>query len=190
MTSKQLIAPLVLVAVAVAGAALAQHSMHSHGSQAPESPRETGEAAFAALAEIVGRLDADPTTDWEKVSIRTLRDHLVDMHRLTLDAEVDEQLAAGGFTARITGEGATRAAIQRMVPAHGRMLAALGYEVEVATTGAGADLTVRVSGPEPASGQVARLRGLGFFGVMTLGDHHRPHHLGMARGEQVHAGSH
>ena len=30
---------------------------------------------------------------------------------------------------------------------------------------------------------VARLRGLGFGGIMTLGDHHAPHHLAMAKGQ-------
>lgn len=81
--------------------------MHTHGPEATPVgafPAETGEAAFAALSEIVNRLDSDPATDWEKVSIRTLRDHLVDMHRLMLDAEVDERPVPGGFTTRITGE--------------------------------------------------------------------------------------
>lgn len=76
-----------------------------------------------------------------------------------------------------------------MVPAHGGMLSALAYEVETAAIEEGIELTVRIAGQEPATRQVARLRGLGFFGVMTLGDHHRPHHWRMARGERVHAGA-
>jgi hypothetical protein len=31
--------------------------------------------------------------------------------------------------------------------------------------------------------RVAELRGLGFIGIMTLGDHHTTHHLQLARGE-------
>jgi len=162
-----------------------QHSHPMHHTADPAPPSETGEAAFAGLAEMVARLDADPATDWERVSIRALRDHLVDMHRLVTEAVVDERPVPGGFTARVTGTGPTRDAIQRMLPAHGRMLTALGYEAEVETSSEGATLTVREGGPEPAPGRVARLRGLGFYGVMTLGDHHRSHHLAMATGQPM-----
>jgi len=34
---------------------------------------------------------------------------------------------------------------------------------------------------------VARIRGLGFFGLMASQDHHREHHMMMARGEDAHA---
>jgi hypothetical protein len=32
---------------------------------------------------------------------------------------------------------------------------------------------------------VAKIRGLGFAGLLTLGDHHTPHHLALARGEPM-----
>jgi hypothetical protein len=32
---------------------------------------------------------------------------------------------------------------------------------------------------------VARVRGLGFIGLLTLGAHHQPHHLAMARGRAM-----
>jgi hypothetical protein len=32
---------------------------------------------------------------------------------------------------------------------------------------------------------VARLRGLGFIGLLTEGAHHGPHHLAMAKGEAI-----
>jgi hypothetical protein len=32
---------------------------------------------------------------------------------------------------------------------------------------------------------VARIRGLGFAGLMTQGAHHQPHHLAMAKGEPL-----
>jgi hypothetical protein len=34
--------------------------------------------------------------------------------------------------------------------------------------------------------EAARIRGLGFIGVMVIGSHHLPHHLAMAKGELVH----
>jgi hypothetical protein len=32
---------------------------------------------------------------------------------------------------------------------------------------------------------VARIRGLGFAGLMTQGAHHQPHHLAMVKGEAL-----
>jgi hypothetical protein len=32
----------------------------------------------------------------------------------------------------------------------------------------------------------AEINGLGFFGILTLGAHHQPHHLMMARGAMRH----
>lgn len=36
-----------------------------------------------------------------------------------------------------------------------------------------------------SSRAVARIRGLGFIGVVALGDHHAPHHLGIANGSMA-----
>jgi hypothetical protein len=44
---------------------------------------------------------------------------------------------------------------------------------------------LRVTSGDPAV--VARIRGLGFFGLMASQDHHREHHLMMARGKDAHA---
>jgi hypothetical protein len=32
---------------------------------------------------------------------------------------------------------------------------------------------------------VARIRGLGFIGLLVQGAHHQPHHLAMAKGEKM-----
>ena len=66
----------------VASNAMAQHA-HRSGA-----PSETGQAQFAAIAEIVSLLRDDPNTDWEQVNIKALRDHLVDMDNLTTRASV------------------------------------------------------------------------------------------------------
>jgi hypothetical protein len=36
------------------------------------------------------------------------------------------------------------------------------------------------------AGAVARIQALGFFGLMATGDHHRMHHIAMAKGEAAH----
>jgi hypothetical protein len=48
-------------------------------------------------------------------------------------------------------------------------------------------VALAVSAPSPASpAEIARIRGLGFFGVMASGAHHQAHHLAIAKGEHVH----
>ncbi len=46
----------------------------------------------------------------------------------------------------------------------------------------GARMTVRVTDPA----DVAKVRALGFIGVMTHGAHHQEHHLMIARGTRPH----
>jgi hypothetical protein len=54
------------------------------GANTPTMP---GEDAFGAIQEIVRILDADPNTDWSKVDLEVLRQHLIDMNEVTLRAE-------------------------------------------------------------------------------------------------------
>jgi hypothetical protein len=48
----------------------------------------------------------------------------------------------------------------------------------------GLRLTVVAKNPDDAK-TVARIRGLGFIGLLTEGFHHQPHHLAMAKGEDL-----
>jgi hypothetical protein len=77
----------------------------------------------------------------------------------------------GGFQATVTGRGRTLEAIRRMVPAHLHEVEAThldGWSAQVADTDGGVVATVTTG--DPAA--VARLRGLGFIGVMVSGPHH------------------
>ncbi|WP_420408975.1 hypothetical protein [Hoeflea sp.] len=151
------------------------HTAHSEGA----TPREPGQSAFAAIAEIVAMLDADPDTDWSKVDIGALRAHLVDMDRLTLGASAREVTAGNTVTFRISGTGGVLRAIHAMVPAHGLELDRLeDWQVSTETTDDGAILAITADDPS----EIERIRALGFFGLMALGSHHQPHHLAMARG--------
>ena len=73
----------------------AMHEMH-----AAASPTEAGQGAFAAIAEVVLLLQADPETDWSKVDIGALREHLVDMNELTLNAIAREDRFPAGCRSR------------------------------------------------------------------------------------------
>jgi hypothetical protein len=54
-------------------------------------PTQPGQAALAAAQEIVRMLEADPGTDWSKVNLTAVRQHLIDMDEVTLRAVVAEQ---------------------------------------------------------------------------------------------------
>ena len=61
---------------------MGQRGMMMHSGQSTM----LGQDAFGAIQEIVGILEADPNTDWSKVNISALREHLVDMNEVTLKA--------------------------------------------------------------------------------------------------------
>lgn len=82
----------ILVSTAASGQTM-KHDQMMDGNRAGMMvdsglPRETGQSAFAAIQEIVAMLEADPKTDWSKVDIEALRQHLIDMNNVTLGAVV------------------------------------------------------------------------------------------------------
>jgi len=146
-------------------------------------PREPGQAAFAAIQEIVSILVADPATDWSKVDVEALRQHLIDMDNVTLRAKVAATPIAGGMRYVVSGEGAVRDSIRRMVKAHAETMSGgdgMTFQSEAAPSGAVMTVTVADAADLP------RLKGLGFIGLLTLGMHHQTHHLMIASGRGPH----
>ncbi|MBV1701946.1 MAG: hypothetical protein KGQ46_09020 [Hyphomicrobiales bacterium] len=197
-----MIRTLTIIAALLPGVALAQtatphptdmkgaHTMEMHGQMmnmgtshtGMAMPTQPGQGAFATIQEIVDMLAADPKTDWSKVNMDALRQHLIDMNFVTLDAQVKNEPIADGMRFVVTGAGPVRDSIQRMVLAHAAtMIGVGGWKYEAAKTDDGAKLTVHVP-----VGDQAKLRGLGFIGVLTLGMHHQAHHMMIARGENPH----
>lgn len=182
----------VLALLVPASALRAQGHAHTPGMTHPAPsapaaavPTQAGSAPFAALAEVVALLEADPATNWSRVRIDRLRDHLVDMHRVTVEAEVAVRVVPGGAAYTVTGRGATVGAIQRMTAAHGAMLNA-GGALRVITTRTPAGARVVITAADPGDARaVARVRGLGFHGFLVLDDHHGAHHLALARGDAM-----
>ena len=171
----------LLLAPLGAGAQQMDHSAHAQHAAGVGAPTLLGQDAYAAIAEIVRLLDADPTTDWSKVNVEALRQHLRDMQEVTLRSAVLQRDVPGGFTADVTGDARTAAAIGRMLVAHARELDAMpDLRATTEPIAGGVRLTVTAEGGDARA--AARLRGLGMVGVLTLGDHHRPHHLMIARG--------
>ena len=68
-----------------------RHGMMGTQSGAAGQPTMPGQEAFGTIQEVVQILEADPTTDWSKVNIAALREHLIDMNEVTLRAVATEQ---------------------------------------------------------------------------------------------------
>ncbi len=135
--------------------------------------------AFGTIQEVVQILEADPTTDWSKVNIAALREHLIDMNEVTLRAVASERSLDNGVEIVVTGEGRTVEAVKRMVPAHVGELVKIGWNAKTEDLPNGVKLSVTTNDPK----QVTKLKALGFMGIMVQGGHHQPHHLMMAKGD-------
>jgi hypothetical protein len=189
----------VAIVVGVSLAALAAHTVFAqhqpvpgpsphmasmHGSRGG-GPSMPGQDAFGAIAEIVRILEADGATDWSKVDLERLRQHLIDMHEVVLHSKVTQTSVSDGLAMEVTGTGRTEQAIRAMVVPHALELdRAPEWSARTESIGGGVRLTVvaRRSGDAKL---VARIRGLGFAGLITEGAHHQPHHLAMAKGESL-----
>jgi hypothetical protein len=153
-----------------------RHGMMT-GSEKSAQPAMPGQQAFGTIQEIVRLLEADPATDWSKVNIAALREHLIDMDEVTMRAAAAERGLDNGVEITVTGAGRTLDAIKRMVPAHVRELSQLGWNARTEDVPDGVRMTVTSTD----AGQATRLRALGFMGIMVQGSHHQQHHLMMAK---------
>jgi hypothetical protein len=158
---------------------------HSMGSASSGVPTLPGQDAFGAIQEIVRILEVDPSTDWSKVNLERLRQHLIDMNDVTLRSEVKSTPVPGGLAMDVTGAGRTEEAIRRMVGPHAVELNAMSqWSAKTEQIPGGLRLTVVAKKPDDAK-TVARIRGLGFIGLLVQGGHHQPHHLAMAKGDEM-----
>jgi hypothetical protein len=161
------------------------HQQMVPGSQTSDTttPTMPGQDAFGAIQEIVRILDADPKTDWSKVNLEALRQHLIDMSEVTLKADAVTNVIDDGIEVTVTGTGRTVEAIQRMVPAQAHHQTHLnGWSAKTEPLPDGVLLTVTSGDPL----QLQHIRGLGFIGVMASGSHHQAHHLAMAKSQFLH----
>ncbi len=186
-----LVGALITTGVSGVGAQVTADDHAKHGADhvtegvaVNPAPALPGQDAFGAIQEIVAIMEADPSTDWSRANIAGLRAHLVDMNRMVMEARVEEQDIDGGLRMIVTGDDHALASIQAMVPAHAPTIDGMnGWAVTAEVTADSAILTV--SGADDQ--ETAHIRGLGFYGLMVTGSHHSAHHLGLARGVDVHA---
>lgn len=181
---RSILALTAILAPTFTAAADEAHEGHMHAhhqEQTPTAITEPGQGAFAAISEIVKLLTEDPETDWSRVDIDALRAHLVDMDDLMNRTRFSQEDLDDGLQITLDLSLPANAAASRMVPAHASVLAGeTGWTSEVSRDG---DLLIWSI---LSSERVAQVQALGFFGLMSLGDHHREHHYGLATGQSVH----
>jgi len=190
MTKIFWISAAALLAGAQTTAQVMDHATMDHSAAVAHSapavsaePTEPGQSAYAAIGEIARIMVADPQTDWSHADVNALRNHLVDMDNVTMHAAVATSRLPNGAVFHVTGEGPVTGAIQRMTKSHfAEPDVAKQWTMSVQPTATGADVTVVSANP----GDAAEIAGLGFFGILTMGAHHQPHHLMMARGMMKH----
>jgi hypothetical protein len=152
---------------------------------APSAPMLPGQDAFGAIAEVVRLLEADPNTDWRAVDLERLRQHLIDMNEVVLRSDVKASPLPGGLVMDVTGAPRTEQAIRAMVAPHAAELSRMSeWVARTEPIPGGLRLIVTARTLEDAR-TVARIRGLGFVGLLAQGGHHGPHHLAMAKGEAL-----
>lgn len=159
----------------------AQHAPHSSETvlAAP------GEAVFGAVQEVIHELETDPATDWSEVDLSALHRHLVDMHEVAVHVDVVEQedIARGvRIVVQPTFERA-REALARVLQAHPAMLEReTGWTMEVQPEDTRYVLRVTTS----QNADVAKVRALGYVGLLAYGAHHQRHHWEIATGRSPH----
>jgi hypothetical protein len=123
-----IIATATYISVMTCALAAEQEHQHQHQHQNPDAAvtplTAPGNGAFAAIQEVVEKLLADPNTDWSRVNLEGLRQHLADMRNFTLNVEVtDQQPIDDGvtFTVKATTSGAA-GSLDRLFSAHPAIL--------------------------------------------------------------------
>lgn len=172
-----------------------EHAAHQAGHAGADTTvaqeafplRRPGNAAFAAIREVVQTLNAREDTDWSRVDLEALRQHLIDMRRFTLEAEIVEREPVDGGL-RVVVQGTSPEAgrsIRHALRAHApKVEKAHGWTVRVQNRGEQTELRVVADG----EGEARRIRGLGYIGYMATGAHHTRHHWMIATGRSPHGG--
>ena len=165
-----------------------QHSGHQTSSSAG-ALTESGTDIFATVQEVIARLNADPDTDWSKVDLEALRQHLRDMFQFSYNVDVlSRQPMEKGvkILVKATNLRADKA-LARVLQAHPMMLKMeTGWTMQSRRQKDGYEITVTTSKPS----EVDKIRGLGYIGLLAYGSHHQAHHWAMVTGHNPHQAMH
>lgn len=163
---------------------MAQHSLHQSRMVSGELT-ESGTDMFTTIQEVIQKLSADPNTDWSKVNLEALRQHLRDMFEFSYNVDALSQQAIEHGVKIIVKPVTVRAeqALDKVLNAHPMMLKMeTGWAMQ--SNKADGKYQIIVTTTKPS--EVNKIRGLGYIGLLAIGNHHQPHHWAMAKGKNPH----
>ncbi len=141
----------------------------------------SGNEIFGAIQEVIDKLEADPSTDWSKVDLESLRQHLLDMKAFTEEVTVVSQNPyENGIEIKVQPE-TQRAAnsLKKVFKMHPAMLKKeKGWDM---TTKEEDDKWIIIV-TTPKANEVEKIRALGYIGILAEGAHHQLHHWMIATG--------
>lgn len=146
---------------------------------------ESGNDAFGTMQEVLQNLLVDPETDWSKVNMEALRQHLVDMKNFTMDVDIisKKPINAGVQVVLEPHNQRVRESLDRVFSAHPAQLKKeTGWDMKIQKLNNQYIISITTDNSE----DIVKIRGLGYIGIMTWGNHHQPHHWMMAKGENPH----
>lgn len=172
---------VILVLLGISGTVAAQHTQMDHK---PSSLSMPGNDIFGTIQEVVQKLEADPDTDWTKVDLEALRQHLLDMKAFTEEVKVIlEKPIAHGVEILVKPETKRAStALEHVMHMHPMMLKKeKGWEMNAKKEGDHWKISCTTSKEE----EVEKIRGLGYIGLLAEGAHHQLHHWMLATGNAV-----
>lgn len=161
-----------------------QHSVLNH-PQSSDRLTESGTDIFATIQEVIRKLSADPETDWSKVNLEALREHLRDMFEFSYHVDVIAQRPTTHGVIIVVKPLSNRAqsALEKVLSAHPAMLKMeTGWDMQSSSSQGLYTITVTTTNPT----EVDKIRGLGYIGLLAIGHHHQLHHWAMATGQNPH----
>jgi len=180
-TIKQ-IAVSLLTVVVIIGMTVTALGQHNHVNKYFTPLTMPGNDVFGTIQEVVKELEAKTDTDWSKVNMEALRQHLLDMKASTEEVEVlSKNPVENGVRIQVrpTSKRAT-GALKRLFGMHPAMLKKeKGWKMETEKDGNQWTITC-ITGKES---EVEKIRGLGYIGLLTEGAHHQRHHWMIATGK-------
>lgn len=170
--------------------AAGEHSMTHHQQMTEQSQvlplTEAGNDIFGTIQEVITNLNANTDTDWDKVNIEALKQHLLDMRDMTINVEVISQKRLKNGSEILIKPSNKRSiqAMKKVLSAHPEQLKKeTNWQMRVQKQGDKYLLTTTTNKPI----EVSKIVGLGYIGLMAYGNHHQPHHWSMATGNNPHS---
>ena len=168
----------VVIAISMMQSVQAQHQ---HLMQDSISLKMPGNEIFGTIQEVVQKLEADPNTDWSKVDLEALRQHLLDMKAFTEEVNViSKKPIDNGVEVRVEPQNERGGeALKRLFSMHPQMLKMeKGWDMTAKQNGKQWIITCTTN----QRSEVEKIRALGYIGLLAEGSHHQMHHWMIATG--------